>query len=66
MKFTGLNEQAYRSLYNNFQSILKCHKNIGIFNFEGYRCLLWSYLHVEKLKELSNLLNLHGNESTLA
>ena len=66
MKFTGLNGQAYRGLYTYFQSILKFYKNVGIFNSEDYRCLLWCYIHAEKLKELSNLLNLHENKSTLA
>ena len=61
MKFTGFNEEAYRDLYTNFQSILKFYKNIGIFNFEDYGCFLWSYIHTEKLKELCNSLNLHEN-----
>ena len=66
MKFIGCYEWAYRGLYTNFQSILKVYKNIGIFNFKGYMCFLWSYMYAEKLKELSNLLNWHENELTLA
>ena len=56
MKFKGFNEQAYRGLYTNFQSILKFYTNMGIFNSKGYRCFLWSYIDAKKLKELSNLL----------
>ena len=62
MKFTGDNEQTHRGLYTNFQSNLKFYKNIEICSFNGYRWFLWSYMHIEKLKELSNLLIFHENE----
>ena len=62
MKFTGYNEQIYRALYTNFQRNLKFHKNIEICSFNGYRWFLWSGMHLEKLKELSYLLNFHENE----
>ena len=43
LKLTGLIEGINDGLYANFQSILNFHKNLRIFNFEGHRCLLWSY-----------------------
>ena len=49
-----------------FRAFLKFYKNIGIFNFEDHRCLIRSYIHKGKLKELSNLLNLHEHKSALA
>ena len=61
MKFTGYNEKTHRGLYTN----LKFYKNIEIFSFNGYRWFLWSYIHLEKLKELSYLLIFHENELIL-
>ena len=66
MKFTGFNDWAHRGLYTNFQCNLNFYTNIGIFNFKGYRCFIWSYMYAEKLKELSNLLIFHENKLILA
>ena len=51
-KLTGSIVGANKSLYIDFQVILKFYKNIRIFNFKGHRCFLWSSKHVNKLKEL--------------
>ena len=50
----------------NFQSNLKFYKNIEIFSFVEYRCVLWPFIYIEKLKELSYLLIFHENELILS
>ena len=66
MKFTGFHKQVHRGLYTNFQSNLKFYTKVRIFNFKGYRCLPWSYMYTEKIKELSNLLIFHENDLILS
>ena len=39
-KLTGSNVQANRSMYTDFQAILKFYINIQIFNCKGHRHLL--------------------------
>ena len=65
MKFTGYSKQTHRGLYINFQSNLNFHIKVGFFSFKGYTWFLWSYMHIEKLKELSYLLIFHENEFNL-
>ena len=66
MKFTGYNERTHEVLYINFQRNLKFHKNIKTFSFNGYRWFLWFYMYVEKLKDLSYVLNFHENKLILS
>ena len=56
LKLAGLIVLVNKSLYIEFQVILKFYKNIGIFNFKDHRYLLWSCNHAYKLKELKALL----------
>ena len=50
LKLTGSIVQVNRSLYTDFQAILKFYKNIQIFNFKVHRHLLWSCEYTNKLK----------------
>ena len=52
LKLTELTEWVNDGLYINFQSILRFYKKLGIFNFKGHRCLLWSCKYPNTLKEL--------------
>ena len=49
-KLLGLNVWANRSLYTDFQAILKFYINLRILNFKGHSCLLWSCKYTNKLK----------------
>ena len=48
-KLTGSNMQANRSLYIDFQVILKFYINLKILSCKGHRCLLWSCKYTNKL-----------------
>ena len=50
-KLTGSIVQGNRSLYTDFQVILKFYINLRIFSFKGHRHLLWSCKYTDKLKE---------------
>ena len=66
MKLTGYNKQTHKGLHINFQSILIFHINLRIYSLKGYRWFPWSYMHIEKLKELNNLLIFYKNELVLS
>ena len=66
MNFTRYEEQTHRGLYTNFQSNPKFYKNIEIFSFIEYRCVLWPLIYIEKLTELSYLLIVHENKLVLS